>query len=130
MWRYMPILKWKRGEQNALRYLTADQRQGVTPLVELQSLKAAPEARAIKAALPDYLRKVADQIDTSMFEGEYIGIDCAQLAPAYPKQAVLLLVVCEFLQERTHCHVMPVFTTGAMATLTALAARHSTFLAA
>lgn len=59
-WRYLPILKWKRAEVEALRKLTATQWEGVTPLVELQPIGVAPEVAALKSALPGYLDKVAE----------------------------------------------------------------------
>ena len=54
----MPILKWKRGEQDALRHLKNDQWDDLLPLIELMSISAAPELSMLSAALPAYVEKV------------------------------------------------------------------------
>jgi len=56
-WKYLPILKWKQGERIALRNLTRDQWKGVTPLIELLPIAAAPNFASLQATLPGYLDK-------------------------------------------------------------------------
>lgn len=111
-WRYMPILKWKRGEQDALRYLKDEHWEGVTPLVELQPIGAAPDAASLNAALPGYVKKIAEQIIKSVPEGEAIAIDTVYVCTGFPKQANLMLSICKRLSRLIPHEIIPVVRAG------------------
>lgn len=119
-WRYLPILKWKRGEQFALRELTAAQWYGVTPLIELQPIDAAPDSAALRSALPEYLNKVAEQIEKSIPEDGQVFVDTHLVSPSYARPANLLIVVCDQLRRKTKRLIYPVVGTAAMASIGAL----------
>lgn len=119
-WRYLPILKWKRGEQFALRELTEAQWSGVTPLIELQPIDAAPDSAALRAALPEYLNKVAEQIEKSIPEDCQVFVDTHLVSPGYARPANLLVVVCDQLRRKTKRMIYPVVGTAAMASIGAL----------
>lgn len=119
-WRYLPILKWKRGEQFALRELTEVQWSGVTPLIELQPIDAAPDGAALRSALPEYLEKVADQIEKSIPEDGQVFVDTHLVSPGYARPASLLVVVCDQLRHKTNRLIYPVVGTAALASLGAL----------
>lgn len=109
MWRYMPILKWKQGEQLALRNLTPTQWPGMTPLIELQPIDAAPDTRALVAALPSYLTKVSEQIIKSILNESLLCIDTSYLSIGYPRQIALVLTVCDYLRKKIPQEILPVF---------------------
>ncbi len=114
-WRYLPILKWKQGERIALQRLTAGQWNNVTVLVEPQSISAAPEGGALRAALPVYLTKMADQMSKAFPEGKPIAIDVRYVSPGYQKQARLLNAVCSWLQKQAKRKIIPVLTESMVA---------------
>lgn len=119
-WRYLPILKWKRGEQFALRELTDAQWSGVTPLIELQPIDSAPDGAALRSALPEYLEKIAGEIIKSIPEDRQLFVDTHLVSPGYARPASLLVVVCDQLRRKTKRLIHPVFDTVAMASLGAL----------
>jgi hypothetical protein len=109
-WKYMPILKWKQGEQIALRGLTVAQWEPVVPLLELLAIRAAPDGASLRNALPDYLAKVAQQIAKNIPEDKPIAIDLRHVAPAYGLQARFLKVVCTQLSKLTARVILPVIS--------------------
>ncbi len=119
-WQYLPILKWKRGEQFALRELTNMQWSGVTPLIELQPIEDASDGAALRSALPEYLNKVAEQIKKSIPEGYQVFVDTHLVSPDYERPANLLFVVCDQLRRKTKHLIYPVVGTAAMASIGAL----------
>lgn len=108
MWNYMPILKWKQGEQLALRNLSPTQREKTLPLIELQPIDAAPDAKSLTKALPDYAAKVAGQISKSIPDQYSLCIDTSYLSPGYQRQINLLMNVIEFLQKHIKNEIFPV----------------------
>jgi hypothetical protein len=112
VWRYMPILKWKRGEQNALRYVRENQWDGITPLLELQPIDAAPDAASLKIALPGYIDKLVSQIQISIPEEGSIAIDTGLVSTGYVRQANLLFVICQSLQKKVTQQIIPVIRFG------------------
>lgn len=121
-WKYLPILKWKKGEQYALRELTDRQWDGVTPLIELQAIDAAPDRAALKAAPPAYLAEVASQIEKSIPEEGQVFVDTHLVCPGYAKQANLLTVICDQLRRKTNRAIYPVVGAAVMDSLGALTA--------
>lgn len=108
-WRYMPILKWKRGEQDALRYLEEKHWDGVLPLVELTPISAAPEVAALSAALPDYCAVVAAQLSKSAPDNQPVAIDSIYVSTGFSRQISLLLLICHHLQKKVDNTIIPVF---------------------
>lgn len=128
-WRYMPILKWKQGEQLAVRNLSDGQWGGIVPLIELQPIDAAPDNGSLKVALPAYLTKTADQIQKSIPDGHAICVDSSYLSPGHPKQVALQLSTVETLQKKTSCKIIPVIHAAESETLPMLLTSHKEFLA-
>lgn len=121
-WKYLPILKWKRGEQYALRELTQEQWDSVTPLIELQAIDAAPDLTALRAALPAYLAEVAAQIEKSIPHERQIFVDTHLVSPGYARQTSLLAIICEQLCRKTKRAIYPVVGAAAMDSMGALSA--------
>ena len=119
-WRYLPILKWKRGEQFALRELTKAQWSGITPLIELQPIDAASDSASLRSALPEYLTKVAEQIEKSIPEDCQIFVDTHLVSPSYARPANLLAVVCEQLRRKTKRPIYPVIDATTLTSIGAL----------
>lgn len=91
-WKYLPILKWKRGEQDALRYLKKSQWEGVVPIAELQPASTI-EVAALREAL-------LEQVEKSVPVGEAIGIDTIYFLEAQAKQVDVLVGFCNYLQNK------------------------------
>lgn len=106
-WKYMPIIKWKQGEQIALRNLSPKQRAGMMPLIELQPIDAAPDVKSLTLALPDYVAKVSGQISKSIPHSS-VCLDASYLSPGYPRQINLLMIVVGYLQKHLLHGVVPV----------------------
>jgi Beta protein len=120
-WQYMPILKWKRGERDALRGLESAQWEGVVPLAELNPIGAAPDTASLRIALPAYVNDVADQIKKSVPEGLPVAIDTVYVSTGYPKQLNLLLAIYRRLQKLVPDHqVIPVVTANELNAIAAL----------
>lgn len=90
-WKYMPVLKWKRGERAALQKLTADQREGVVPLAELQ--------RRDDGSLPPN-DEIAEHLKVSISEDGTVGIDTAQLLLPGDRPLDLLATLCTSVQKK------------------------------
>lgn len=99
IWKYLPILKWKQGEQLALRHLTSAQWNGVMPLLELQPISASPDMASIKTNLPAYLTdRVASKLSKTIPSGRTVAIDTSSLSIGTAEQLQLLIIVCYSLQ--------------------------------
>ncbi|MCZ8112999.1 MAG: hypothetical protein O9321_19275 [Rubrivivax sp.] len=118
-WKYLPILKWKQGERIALQHLSGSQWDDVVPLIELMSVDAAPDALALKGALPEYLAKIGKQFRKTFPDDHPVAVDVRYVSPSYPKQVRLLSVVCGRLQKESGLELMPVLTESMVATETA-----------
>jgi len=98
-WKYLPILKWKRGERDALRYLSSSQWQGIVPLAEVQ---ASLDRNAARAGF------IAD-IEIAIPPGGTIGIDTLYLSDGEPKKVDILVDFCVAVQrEHSDRNVIPV----------------------
>lgn len=99
-WKYLPILKWKQGEQLALRNLTETQWSGVVPLLELQPIQASPDSASIRANLPAYLNdKVTSKLCKAVPPGWTVAIDTSSLSVGTVNQLLLLILTCTQLQR-------------------------------
>lgn len=114
------MLKWKRGERDALRYLKEDQWEGVTPMLELQPIGAAPDTPSLKTALPAYVDEVSEQINKSVPALQAACIDTGYLSSNYAKQVSLLLATCRGLTKRLEHQVVPVIRSTWLETLGSL----------
>lgn len=127
-WRYMPILKWKQGEQLALRHLTPTQWDGITPLLELPPIDSAPDAISLKTSLPFYLNKVGEQIIKSIPETRTVCVDTGYVSPGFQGQLSLVLSVCHYLDKKLTHRVVPVIHTTLLESLESLSATQKTYL--
>lgn len=89
-WKYMPVLKWKRGERTALQKMTVAQRERVVPLAELQ--------RRDDGSLP-LAQEIADHLKASLSVGGAIAIDTTQLSLPGEKPLDLLISLCSAIQK-------------------------------
>lgn len=119
-WKYMPILKWKKGEQLALRYLSPQQRAGMMPLIELQPIDSAPTA--LTDALPGYMAKASDQITSSIPNHGSFCLDSSYLSLGYPRQVNLLMLVVGYLQKHLPHTIIPVIHATDLESIDQLAA--------
>lgn len=96
---YMPILKTKKGEWEALRHLAESDRDLMFPLIECTTLVFAPQQPAT-----DHLKKHIDAPGASLeiagAKQRIFGIDSSALLPTFPKQAKLLVSVCGKLTQK------------------------------
>ncbi len=106
-WRYLPIIKWKRGEKDALRFLTDQHWDGVVPLIEFQPISAAPDGVSLNQALPEYVEKISKEIIKSIPEDRAIAIDTVYVSTGFARQIALLLAVCRRLQKLVPNRVIP-----------------------
>ena len=111
-WKYLPILKWKQGERIALRKLSSSQWASLTPLIELQTVGAAPDAVSLRSQLPSYVQKVAKEISTTFPVDKPILIDTRYVAPSYSRQARLLQAIGSALQRQLGNPIVPVLSEG------------------
>lgn len=127
-WNYMPILKWKQGEQIALRHLAKSQWEGVTPLLKLPPIDAAPDSASLRAALPSYLSNVINQIEKNIPEASAVCIDTEYVSLGYQKQLSLLLLICNFLQSKLTHKIIPAIPSPLLESPTALTTALSNYL--
>jgi hypothetical protein len=122
IWAYMPILKWKRGEQAALEKLSMKQWDKVVPLLELSPIGAAPDTAALNAALPGYVNNLADQINKYVPQDRPVVIDARYLSPGYSKQLDLTIVVVDRLRKKLTHPILPVVQAGHIGLISGLSA--------
>ncbi len=60
--RYVPILRWKRAERDALRFLTEDVRASLTPLIEVTPKSFAARDDGSTPTVSEALSKVAHEL--------------------------------------------------------------------
>ncbi|CAN7760831.1 beta family protein [Pseudorhodoferax sp. LjRoot39] len=111
-WKYLPILKWKQGERIALRHLQPAQLEGLTPLIELLPISAAPNFASLQTALTTYVDKIANDMRKDLPEGAPFACDTRYVSTGYPKQVPLLNAVCTRLAKVTERPVLPVITSA------------------
>lgn len=95
---YMPILKSKKGELEALKRVSSDHRDTTFPLIECTTL-----ALTQKQSAADALKKRLDTLAASLAAASSaewrFGIDTTALLPTYSKQGRLLMAVCRQLAQ-------------------------------
>lgn len=103
---YMPILKWKQGEQIALRHISDSDRQSLLPLVEFQPL-IIKETTSIGDSLKADLIKALINLTKAKATDYPIAIDTSSYHPDPTKHARTLAAVCGHFAKKG-LHVVPV----------------------
>lgn len=106
-WKYLPILKWKKGEQFALKRLYEPQWDGLVPLLELEPMGSAPDAPSIRDVAPAYIKSLAKQIESSIPEDRMIAIDTRYACSSYAKQANLLFFIFNMINKEVPHYIIP-----------------------
>ena len=107
---YMPILKWKQGEQITLRELdTADQSKMI-PLLELLPFKDIPNA-SFKESFKAEQNKSADKLLKAGFDQYPIAIDTLLMVPSYFSQTKLMIATLLLLKS-SGVNAIPVIHPG------------------
>lgn len=95
---YVPILKWKQGEQHALRQLKAIDRARLLPLIELQ-----PVSATTKLSLAEALKLAVSKTSVALIKAggdkHPVAIDTHMMIPTYSSQANLLFAICQRLTK-------------------------------
>jgi len=89
-WKYMPVLKWKRGERAAMQKLFPAQRQGVVPLAELQRDSAGDRPT---------VADLVEQLKVCLASGGAIGIDTLHLSLQGERPLELLAAMSAAVQK-------------------------------
>lgn len=63
---YVPILKWKRGEQKAIENLSSWSIDNIMPLIEISPIEFDYENNRPKKTIDDHIRNIPDSILTSL----------------------------------------------------------------
>lgn len=99
-WKYMPVLKWKRGERAAMQKLTIAQRDRLVPLAELQ---------CDTHGVPPEVEAVIEQLKVCLSVSGAIGIDTTHLSLPGEKPLDQLATMCAAVQRGLHDRqVLPV----------------------
>ncbi|HVZ15951.1 MAG TPA: hypothetical protein VG897_02455, partial [Terriglobales bacterium] len=96
---YMPILKTKKGEWEALKHLDEPDRKLTFPLIECTTLVLNSQQPAAEH-LKEHIDSIAVSMETSGAKQRTFGIDTSALLPTMPKQAKLLVSVCRRLTQK------------------------------
>jgi len=72
---YVPVLKWKRGERNALENLDSSLKEFMTPLIEIQPITFDFEKEEFKKTLDEHLSSLGNEIKKSWGVNAPIFID-------------------------------------------------------
>lgn len=95
---YMPILKWKQGEQITLRELDSADQSKMQPLLELLPFKEIPNA-SFKESFKAEQTKTADKLIKAGFDQYPIAIDTLLMVPAYSSQTKLMIATLLLLKS-------------------------------
>lgn len=107
-WRYLPILKWKQGEQIALRSLKPAQWAGVVPLIELLQVGPISDASTLSELVSEYADDVSEYLNKHFPDDVSVAIDVRYVAPSYLRQSHLLALVCSRIQKKVAVNIIPV----------------------
>lgn len=72
---YVPILKWKRGERNALEKLDQTLKSNITPLIEVQPVPFDHAQGNFSKSLDNHLSDIGNQVKTAWKKIEPIFVD-------------------------------------------------------
>src|SRR5690554_1029921 len=77
---YVPVLKWKRGEQRALGQIAPELRAKFTPLIEIDPLPIDIDTGEPTRSLEDHVQNATTALKTSWNSQSPVFIDCFQVA--------------------------------------------------
>jgi hypothetical protein len=104
---YMPILKWKQGEQLTLKALDDADKNNLLPLVELLPIK--PEYLGnLKERLAQHLTANAKHLVKAGYDSNPVGIDITAVEPGYHSQTRLLAATIKSLRRTSGVNAIPV----------------------
>lgn len=112
-WKYLPILKFKQGEQIAVRNISPFQWESTVVAFEL--LPANIPVSELRTSLAAYLVPIATKLEKAIPEGQPVAIDTRYVAGAYANQARLLRVICNWLAKKTDRTIIPILTESLVA---------------
>jgi len=95
---YVPILKGKAGELNALEKLNVDTKLNMTPMIEVQPVERDYDTKEPKKSLDDHLSAVAKKIHKAWGEKQSLFIDLTELD--LKERTVAGLHPATFINER------------------------------
>lgn len=96
---YMPILKWKQGEQLTLRALEKPEQEVMLPLVEL--LPIHPDYKGnLKERLAQHLDASCKQFLKARYDKFPVSIDTTAVEPTYKSQTKMLVVCTNYLRKK------------------------------
>lgn len=90
---YVPILKWKQGEQISLRVFPDPIRHCLMPITELVPLKV-PATTTFAAVLQNEITKYVRLMRAAKFDTNPIGIDTTIILPSGSQDVRLLAAIC------------------------------------
>ena len=95
---YVPILKWKKGEQASLKEFPNDLRESLLPIIELLPFKV-PATSTFAASLIVESVKNAKTLRTAKFDANPIGIDTSVVTATGVYDVKLLAATCLLLRK-------------------------------
>lgn len=78
---YVPVLKWKQGEQRALEFLSTDIQQRITPLIEIPPIDWDFEKDIPKKTIDEHLVNFGETLHRSWQQNRPIFLDALYLDP-------------------------------------------------
>ncbi len=96
--RYVPVLKWKAGEQTALRNLTPDVKQAIFPLLEVVDVSVRTGGGATKS-LREHLNHAASQMEKCWGTSAPLLLDTHLLSPGRDVEGASALA---YVVEQAH----------------------------
>jgi hypothetical protein len=76
---YVPIIRWKRGEQSALLELDSQFKDNMTPVIEIAPIDWDFENDCYKKTIDDHLKNLLSQIKNNWNHNNYLFIDALQI---------------------------------------------------
>lgn len=76
---YVPIVRWKRGEQTALSELDQKIKNKMTPLIEIPPIDWDFENECPKKTIDDHIKNLSSQLKTSWNHSNTVFIDALQI---------------------------------------------------
>lgn len=94
---YVPILKWKQGEQMSLKMFPDPIRHCLMPIVELIPLKV-PATTTFPSVLQNEITKYVKLMKAAKFDANPIGIDTTIILPSGIQDVRLLAAICTLIK--------------------------------
>lgn len=108
---YVPILKWKQGEQITFRELEDANYEQMLPLLELMPFKTLTGESLTEAHQRD-ANKNASLMIKAKFDDKPVAIDTLHRMPSYASQTKLLISTVNVLKKAGVKHIFPVIHPG------------------